>query len=135
VGWGGPMTASVRAPLTVLGGAGFVGFAVVERCRTLGREVVSVDRFTSRYAPVDGITSLQADLLTDPLHDVLAGVPADRPLAPIVLATGNSDAFGVRGRQLVLDNAVMTARILPLLSGRDVTLVSSVAVYGAAPGR
>ena len=120
--------ADVDEPLTVLGGAGFLGAAVVARCRARGRDVVAVDRFAPPGPPADGVTPVRADLLTDPLHEVLAGLPA----GPVALLAGNSDPRAVRSWQLVLDNALSTARVLPLIAGRRVTLVSSVEVYGEA---
>jgi dTDP-4-amino-4,6-dideoxygalactose transaminase/nucleoside-diphosphate-sugar epimerase len=124
------MVANVQEPLTVIGGSGFLGSAVVEHCRARGREVVSVDRFAGCGVPVYGVTAVQADLLTDPLAEVLCGLPP----GPVALLAGNSDPRAVRSWQLVLDNAVTTARLLPMLSGRCVTLVSSVEVYGTAAG-
>jgi dTDP-4-amino-4,6-dideoxygalactose transaminase/nucleoside-diphosphate-sugar epimerase len=123
------MIATIHEPLTVLGGAGFLGSAVVEHCRARGRDVVSIDRFaTTSWAPLRGVTHVQADLLTDPLSEVLAELPP----GPVAFLAGNSDPRAVRSWQLVLDNAVTTARVLPLLAERHVTLVSSVEVYGTA---
>ncbi len=124
------MNAKGQEPLTVIGGAGFLGSSIVERSRARGRGVVSVDRFADQCATSRGVTLIRADLLTDPLSEVLAGLPA----GPVVLAAGNSDPRAVRSWQLVLDHAVTTARLLPLLAGRRVALVSSVEVYGAATG-
>jgi dTDP-4-amino-4,6-dideoxygalactose transaminase len=91
---------------------------------------VSVDRVVSRHKPLDGVLSVTADLLTDTLTEVLQDVPP----GPVAFLAGNSDPRAVRGWQLVLDNALMAARVLPLLAGRSITLASSVEVYGAAPG-
>jgi dTDP-4-amino-4,6-dideoxygalactose transaminase/nucleoside-diphosphate-sugar epimerase len=124
------MVADVQEPFTVVGGAGFLGSAVVERCRTRGRQVVSIDRFADRRVPGYGVTPVEADLLTDPLAEVFCGLPT----GPVALLAGNSDPRAVRSWQLVLDNAITTARLLPLLTGRCVTLVSSVEVYGTAAG-
>jgi len=121
---------TVHEPLVVVGGAGFVGSATVERCRVRGRDVVSVDRVASRHKPLDGVLSLPIDLLTDPLPEVLE----DLPRGPVAYLAGNSDPRSVRGWQLVLDNALTAARVLPSLADRTVTLVSSVEVYGTAPG-
>ena len=123
------MGVSDQERLTVVGGAGFLGSAIVERCLARGRGVVPVDR-ADRCTPSPGVTAVRADLLTDPLPEVLSGLPA----GPVVLSAGNSDPRAVRSWQLVLDNAVTTARLLPLLAGRRVTLVSSVEVYGTATG-
>lgn len=116
--------------LTVVGGAGFLGSAVVDRCWAKGRDVVSVDRYGSCAAARRGVTIVPADLLTDDLTASLAPLPA----GPVALLAGNSDPRSVRSWQLVLDNVVTTARLLPMLSERRVTLVSSVEVYGNAPG-
>jgi dTDP-4-amino-4,6-dideoxygalactose transaminase len=91
---------------------------------------VSVDRVASRHRPLDGVLSVQADLLTDALPDLLR----DAPPGPVAFLAGNSDPRAVRPWQLVLDNALVAARVLPLLADRSITLVSSVEVYGAAPG-
>lgn len=124
------MIANVQDPLIVVGGAGFLGSAVVERRRARDRHVVAVDRYVAPSAPPEGVTQVHADLLTDPLSEALARWPA----SPVALLAGNSDPRAVRRWQLVLDNAITTARLLPLLQGRSVTLVSSVEVYGTAPG-
>lgn len=117
-------------PLTVVGGAGFLGSAVVDRCWATGRDVVSVDRLAPCTPTRRGVRVVPADLLTDDLTAALASIPA----GPVALVAGNSDPRSVRSWQLVLDNAVTTARLLPMLAGRRVTLVSSVEVYGTAPG-
>jgi dTDP-4-amino-4,6-dideoxygalactose transaminase/nucleoside-diphosphate-sugar epimerase len=121
------MTA-VQQPLIVVGGAGFVGSAVVERCQLRGRDVVSVDRVVSRHKSLGGFLCPPLDLLTDPIAEELRDLPA----GPVAYLAGNSDPRSVRGWQLVLDNAVTAARVLPLLADRAVTLVSSVEVYGTA---
>ena len=126
----GATTGGLVAPLTVVGGAGFLGSAVVERCWARGRDVVSVDRFGSCAPARIGVTVVPADLLTDDLAVALAPVPP----GPVALLAGNSDPRSVRSWQLVLDNTVTTARLLPVLAGRRITLVSSVEVYGSAPG-
>ena len=124
------MNANVQEPFTVIGSAGFLGSAVVERCRTRGRDVVAVDRYADLCAPVSGVTTLRADLLTDSMADVLSELHP----GPVALVAGNSDPRAVRSWQLVLDNAVTTARLLRVLDERRVVLVSSVEVYGTAPG-
>ena len=67
---------------------------------------------------------MDVDLLTDEVT---------LPPGHVVLAAGNSDPRSVRPWQLVMDNQMPTARLLPLLSHREVTLLSSVEVYGSAP--
>src|SRR4029079_17588348 len=108
---------------------GFVGSAVVERCRVRGRGVVSVDRVVRNHNPLDDVRSVQVDLLTDPLPGLLR----DFPPGPVAYVAGNSDPRSIRSWKLVLDNTLAAARVLPLLADRAVTLVSSVEVYGTAP--
>jgi dTDP-4-amino-4,6-dideoxygalactose transaminase/nucleoside-diphosphate-sugar epimerase len=105
----------------VAGGSGFVGDAI---CRVLvgrGDQVTVVDRQRPR-GEVDWIA---ADLLTDDF---------ELPPGRIVLAQGRSMPRPVRPWTLVLDNTVGTARLAPRLAGRAVTLLSTIEVYGPAPG-
>ncbi len=118
----------VQIPLTIFGGAGFLGSALVESCRARGRDVVSVDRFADSQPARTGVTTVPLDLLTDDVVETLSGLPP----GPVALVAGNSDPRGVRPWQLVLDNTATTARVLPLLVGRHVTVVSSVEAYGTA---
>jgi dTDP-4-amino-4,6-dideoxygalactose transaminase/nucleoside-diphosphate-sugar epimerase len=103
----------------LLGGSGFIGSATAHDLVSTGRAVLSVDRF----APSVG-DWLQADVLRE--------VPA-LPAGPIAILLGGSDLRRRHLWTLVLDTVVATARILPALRDRDVTLVSSIEVYGAAP--
>jgi dTDP-4-amino-4,6-dideoxygalactose transaminase/nucleoside-diphosphate-sugar epimerase len=114
----------VSDPLIVIGSSGFLGTAVTQACLARGRRVVAVDRSPARNSPRLGVTHVQVDVLTDAF--VL-------PPGPVVLAAGNSDPRTNRPWQLALDNAIATARLLPALHGRHVTLVSSIEVYGTAP--
>jgi dTDP-4-amino-4,6-dideoxygalactose transaminase/nucleoside-diphosphate-sugar epimerase len=116
---GGTVMAKSR-PVVLVGGSGFVGSAVRAQARTTGRHVTVVDR----RPPSDGTEFHRLDLLTD--HPVL-------PEGRVVLLAGNSDPRSAHPWRLVLDNAVATARLLPALVDRDVTLVSSAEVYGSAP--
>jgi len=113
----------VSEVLIVVGSSGFLGTAVTEACLAHGRQVVAVDRSPARTSPRLGVAPMQIDVLTDDL--VL-------PPGHVVLAAGNSDPRTNRPWQLVLDNAIATARLLPALHGRSVTLVSSIEVYGTA---
>ena len=109
--------------IIVVGGAGFVGRRIAERALANGSDVVVVDR---RPAPAaTSPTWIQADLLTE---DV------DLPEGDVILAHGVSDPRVLRPWTLVQDNALATARLLPQLSDRRVTLLSSIEVYGWAPG-
>lgn len=105
----------------VTGGAGFVGAAV---CRRLASSAVDVTSLDLRLPP-PGVAHQPVDLLADELR-----LPPGR----IVLAFGRSTPRPVHPWTLALDNAVTTARLAPLLAERDVTLVSSIEVYGAAAG-
>ena len=116
---GGTVMAKSRS-VVLVGGSGFVGSAVRARARTTGRHVTVVDR----RPPSDGSEFHQLDLLT--------GVPV-LPDGRVVLLAGNSDPRTAHPWQLVLDNALATARLLPALADRTVTLISSAEVYGAAP--
>jgi dTDP-4-amino-4,6-dideoxygalactose transaminase/nucleoside-diphosphate-sugar epimerase len=107
-------------PVVLVGGSGFVGSAVREHARTSGRRLIVVDR----RPPQDGNEFHQLDLLTD------------TPVLPdgrVVLLAGNSDPRSAHPWRLVLDNVLATARLLPALADRYVTLVSSAEVYGCAP--
>ena len=107
-------------PVVLVGGSGFVGSAVREHARTSGRRLIVVDR----RPPQDGSEFHQLDLLTD---------TPKLPDGRVVLLAGNSDPRSAHPWRLVLDNVLATARLLPALANRDVTLVSSAEVYGCAP--
>lgn len=102
----------------LVGGAGFVGAATARYLRAAGFDVTVVDR----AAPADQV----CDVLVDDLPDL--------PPGRVVLLLGASDPRAPRRWTLPVSNALATARLLPLLQGRDVTLVSTVEVYGAAAG-
>ena len=116
---GGTVMAKGRS-VVLVGGSGFVGSVVRAHARTTGRQVTVVDR----RPPADDSEFHQLDLLT--------GVPA-LPDGRVVLLAGNSDPRTAHPWQLVLDNALATARLLPALVDRTVTLISSAEVYGTAP--
>ena len=61
------------------------------------------------------------------------GVQAVHPDGEVTIALGSSDPRPRWPWTLPVDNAVATARILPLLADRAVVLLSSVEVYGSAP--
>lgn len=105
----------------VAGGAGFVGAAVCRQLTASAAEVTSLDL----HPPPPGVVHQPVDLLADKLC-----LPPGR----VVLAFGRSTPRPVHPWTLALDNAVTTARLAPSLAGRDVTLVSSIEVYGAAGG-
>jgi dTDP-4-amino-4,6-dideoxygalactose transaminase/nucleoside-diphosphate-sugar epimerase len=104
----------------VVGGGGFIGRTLCRRLHAAGADVVAVDAVEAE-APWP---TVRADLLVDPI-----ALPAGR----IVLVVGTSMMRPLRTWTLALDNAVATARIAPQLRDRDVTLVSTIEVYGSAP--
>jgi dTDP-4-amino-4,6-dideoxygalactose transaminase/nucleoside-diphosphate-sugar epimerase len=105
----------------VLGGAGFIGSALCRRLHRAGEHVVAVDALAAT-APWPVVC---ADLLVDDVR-----LPAGR----VALALGRSTPRPLRPWTLLMDNVLATARIAPQLAGRDVTLLSTIEVYGAAPG-
>lgn len=106
----------------VVGGAGFVGSACCRRLRQHGQTPVVVDL---QAPPEHPGLAVCTDLLTE---DVV--LPAGR----VLFAAGRSLPRPVRPWTLALDNVLATARLLPQLADREVTLLSSVEVYGSAPG-
>ena len=105
----------------VVGGSGFLGSAVVGHAIAAGHRVVSVDA----HRPGDSrVEHLQVDLLSD---DV------ELPPGDVILVAGSSRPRVRHPWTLALDNAVATARLLPQLAGRRVTLASSVETLGRRP--
>jgi dTDP-4-amino-4,6-dideoxygalactose transaminase/nucleoside-diphosphate-sugar epimerase len=116
-------------PLILVGGSGFIGTAITPLLLQDGRQVVIIDRLRPRCDAHPALRWVPCDLLTDDL----AGDGA-LPPGHVVLLAGNGDPRPRWTWTLPLDIAVTTARLLPALRNRDVTLVSSVEVYGfAAP--
>ncbi|HEV7654758.1 MAG TPA: DegT/DnrJ/EryC1/StrS family aminotransferase [Mycobacteriales bacterium] len=110
--------------VTVVGGAGFLGSAVGRRAAVAGRPVTSMDRLRAVSPRLPATVDQRGvDLLIDPM---------ELPDGLVVLASGGSDPRAGDPWRLVLDNVVTTARLLPALAGREVVLISSVEVYGAA---
>jgi dTDP-4-amino-4,6-dideoxygalactose transaminase/nucleoside-diphosphate-sugar epimerase len=105
----------------VVGGSGFIGSALCRRLSGADADVLSVDLVEAAAT----WPSLRADLLVDSVS-----LPAGR----VVVALGRSIPRPLRPWTLVLDNPITTARIAPHLRDRDVTLLSSIEVYGSAPG-
>jgi dTDP-4-amino-4,6-dideoxygalactose transaminase/nucleoside-diphosphate-sugar epimerase len=113
-----------RVPVLLVGGAGFVGTAVARILAGTGRHIVVVD---SR-PPIgvgEEVRWLNLDLLQDEV--VL-------PDGEVVVLVGNGNPRPRGPWTLALHGPLATARLLPALAGRSVTLVSSVEVYGSAPG-
>jgi dTDP-4-amino-4,6-dideoxygalactose transaminase/nucleoside-diphosphate-sugar epimerase len=107
--------------VVVVGGSGFIGTAVARALLAGGADVTVVDRAPPR---IDAAW-LPSDLLMD--------VP-ELPAGRVVVTVGVSDPRPAWRWTLPLDNAVTTARLLPALEHREVTLISSVEVYGSAEG-
>jgi dTDP-4-amino-4,6-dideoxygalactose transaminase/nucleoside-diphosphate-sugar epimerase len=108
----------------LVGGAGFVGTAVTRVLRGRGAHVAVVDRRPpGRHADDAAVTWIECDLLTDGI---------DLPEGRVVILVGNGDPRPRWPWTLALDIAITTARLLPALQGRSVTLISSVEVYGDA---
>src|SRR5215217_270955 len=107
----------------LVGGAGFVGTAATSFLRKGGAHVTVIDRRPPRRHADAAITWIKCDLLTDRIH-----LPEGR----VVILVGNGDPRPRWPWTLALDIVVTTARLLPALQGRSVTLISSVEVYGDA---
>jgi len=108
----------------LVGGSGFVGTAATGVLRERGAHVTVVDRRPPRRPRDDpAVTWIGCDLLTDGI---------DLPDGRVVILVGNGDPRPRWPWTLALDIAVTTARLLPALQGRSVTLISSVEVYGDA---
>ena len=116
-----------RGAVAVVGGAGFVGSAIVRRATASGRAAVSLDRVRQPPPRLPATVEQRAvDLLVDPV---------ELPPGLVVLAAGGSDPHAGDPWRLVFDNAVTIARLLPALAGRQVVLVSSAEVHGPAGGQ
>jgi dTDP-4-amino-4,6-dideoxygalactose transaminase/nucleoside-diphosphate-sugar epimerase len=105
----------------VLGGAGFLGGAVCRHLNAAGHDLTSID-VVEAAGPWPRVS---ADLLVDPVS-----LPPGR----VAVALGRSTPRPLRPWTLALDNALLTARVAPQLADRPVTLLSSIEVYGPAPG-
>jgi dTDP-4-amino-4,6-dideoxygalactose transaminase/nucleoside-diphosphate-sugar epimerase len=114
----------VPDPFVLVGGAGFVGTAATHVLRERGAHVAVVDRRPPRRNADDAAVKwIECDLLTDRI---------DLPEGRVVILIGNGDPRPRWPWTLALDIVVTTARLLPALQGRSVTLISSVEVYGDA---
>jgi perosamine synthetase len=110
----------------LFGGSGFIGRAVAAALLSHGRDVTVVDR---RPPPAD-LVSRGARWLA---ADVLTGELTAPPDGEVAIMLGSGDPRPRWPWTLPVSNAVATARIVPLLAGRPVVLLSSVEVYGSAP--
>lgn len=115
-----------REPLVLVGGAGGLGAGLVRVLAHGGAPVTVVDR----REPAPELRPLIADFLR---ADLLRQ-PVELPPGRVVLATGGADRERRHPWTVVLSTAMLTARLLPQLSDRAVTLLSSLAVHGAATG-
>jgi dTDP-4-amino-4,6-dideoxygalactose transaminase/nucleoside-diphosphate-sugar epimerase len=112
------------ATYVLVGGAGFVGTAATGVLLDSGARVVVVDRRPpQRYAADPAVSWIECDLLTDRIA---------LPDGKVVILAGSGDPRPRWPWTLPLDIVVTTARLLPALHGRSVTLISSVEVYGEA---
>jgi dTDP-4-amino-4,6-dideoxygalactose transaminase/nucleoside-diphosphate-sugar epimerase len=110
----------------VLGGAGFVGSRAAAILRRHGARVVVVDRNPPpRELTQTGVAWIDRDVLLD---DV------ELPEGHVLVSLGSGNPRPRWTWTLPLEVALTTARIAPQLAGRDVTLVSSIEVYGRAGG-
>ncbi|MBV9821034.1 MAG: DegT/DnrJ/EryC1/StrS family aminotransferase [Actinobacteria bacterium] len=115
-----------REPLVLVGGAGGLGAGLVRALVSGGATVTVVDR----REPAPALRPLVADFLR---ADLLRQ-PVELPPGQVVLATGGRNHERRHPWTVVLSTAMLTARLLPQLSNRAVTLLSSLAVYGVATG-
>jgi dTDP-4-amino-4,6-dideoxygalactose transaminase/nucleoside-diphosphate-sugar epimerase len=114
----------------VVGGAGFIGSAIARVHAERGGRVLVVDRRDEASVRASGclpdaVAYEQVNLLTDDL-----ALPDGR----VVLAHGISQPRVPHPWELAQANAWTTARMLRSLQGREVVLLSTVEVYGTAPG-
>lgn len=108
-------------PFVLIGGSGFIGSAVARTLLEARSDVTIVDRSPPRVdAPW-----LPSNLLLD---------APKLPKGRVVMMVGASNPRPRSPWTLPLDIALTTARLIPQLDGRDVTLISSVEVYGSAAG-
>ena len=107
----------------IVGGAGFIGREICRALTSRGERFAVVDV----EAPTQGNVApwIRADVLTDDF---------ELPPGRVVLAHGCGLLKVIRPWTLPLINAVSTARIAAQLRDREVTVLSSVEVYGSAPG-
>lgn len=109
----------------LVGGSGFVGTATAAALRVAGCAVTVVDVVPPPDRALDaGVEWRRCDLLVDDI---------ELPDGDIVLFVGNGDPRTRWRWHQPLQTVVTTGRLAPNLAGRDVTLCSTLEVYGSAP--
>ncbi len=109
----------------LVGGSGFVGSATAAALRDAGCAVTVVDVAPPPDRALDaGAEWRRCDLLVDDI---------DLPPGDVVLFVGNGDPRTRWQWHQPLQTVVTTGRLGPSLAGRNVTLCSTLEVYGAAP--
>jgi dTDP-4-amino-4,6-dideoxygalactose transaminase/nucleoside-diphosphate-sugar epimerase len=112
------------AGLVLVGGSGFIGTAICDVAVELGCPVTVVDRQQPRFVD-DFVDWLPADPLVDDVQ-----LPEGR----VVVLIGGGHPRPRWPWTVPLDTCLATARLLPRLRRRKVTLISSVEVYGYRVG-
>jgi len=112
------------ADLVLVGGSGFIGTAICDVAVDAGHRVTVVDRQPPLFAE-DVVDWLPADVLVDDVQ-----LPAGR----VVVLIGGGQPRARWPWTVPLDTCLGTARLLPQLQDRRITLVSSVEVYGCRAG-
>lgn len=111
----------------MVGGSGVLGTELLLALTQRDVAVTVVDE----QEPPQAIRDRLANFVPAPLN----GPPVELPPGRVVLLTGSTEQRTRHPEALVLATAGLTARLLPQLAGRSVTLISSAAVYGRATGR
>jgi dTDP-4-amino-4,6-dideoxygalactose transaminase/nucleoside-diphosphate-sugar epimerase len=107
-------------PIILVGGAGFLGRSLIPQLARADSAIFVVDR-DAALSPSS--TQVRLDLLVD---DVVL------PAGDVILLVGSGNPRPRWPWTLPLEIVFTTARLLPALAGRRVTLVSTVEVYGDA---
>ncbi len=119
-------------PFVLVGGSGFVGTSVSRLLLAARRHVHIVDRHQPRPELIAaGAVFTEADLLIDDLSAVFSGLPHD---AHVVVLVGHGDPRPPQAWVHGLSNVAPVVRLASALGDRPITLMSTVQVYGDAPG-
>lgn len=109
----------------LVGGSGFVGASTASELAARGWQVTIVDRTEPpRRALAPGVDWVRCDLLVDRV---------DLSPGDVVLLLGNGDPRTRWQWHQPLQAVATTARVLPALQGRRVTLCSTLEVFGTSP--